>query len=182
MTDNFGSKVLVFAITENPVLGFLIEPFAVSKNAKGQFGYDFKKVVKNNSHDYFNNLTSEEIALVELSDKFNDDNLQKRFNPARNKTRTFYDDLKPDYVKNHIRPFIDKVLYDVVGMMIKNQLDLFFKGENTERIKEKPLKLKQEIADTIFHFEKLPDKTHYNLQIGLNDRNLVLFNSNAADC
>jgi SNF2 family DNA or RNA helicase len=179
MTHNFGRKVLVFAITENPVLGFLIEPFAVSISAKGQFGYDFKKIVKNNSHDYFDNLTAEEVALVELSDKYNDNNLQKRFNPTRAKTRTFFDDLKPDYVKKHIRPFIDMVLYEVVSMMTKNKHDLFYKGGSAERINEKPLKLKQEIADTCFHFEKLPDRTQYKLQIGINERNLVLFNSNA---
>jgi SNF2 family DNA or RNA helicase len=179
MSDNFGSKVLVFAITENPVLGFLIEPFAVSISAKGQFGYDFKKIVKSTSYDYFDNITSEEIALIEIVDKYNDDNLQKRFNPARTKTRTFYDDLDPDFVKKHIRPFIDKVLYEAVSLMINSHTPLFYKGGNAERIKEKPLRLKQEIADTCFHFEKLPDKTLYRLQIRIQDKDLFLFNSNA---
>ncbi|MBW6477884.1 MAG: DEAD/DEAH box helicase [Bacteroidales bacterium] len=179
MSDIFGSKVLVFAITENPVLGFLIEPFAVSISAKGQFGYDFKKIVKNTSYDYFDSLTSEEIALVDVLDKYNDDNLQKRFNPAHTKTRTFYDKLEPDYVKKHMRPFIDRVLYEVVALMIKSHTPLFYKGDNAERIKEKPLKLKQEIADTCFHFEKLSDKTLYRLQIKLPEKDLLLFNSNA---
>ena len=179
MSDNFGNKVLVFAITEHPVLGLLLEPFAVSISTTGQFGYDFKKVTKNTVQDYFDNLTPLETALVELLDKYNDDNLQKRFNHDRFKKRTFFDDLKPEYVKKHIRPFIDKAIYDAVALMIKNHFKLYFKGGSTERIKEKPLKLNTEITNTCFHFEKLPDRTLYKLQIRLNENDLVLFKSKA---
>lgn len=173
------TKILVFAITSHPVLEYLIEPFAVSKNAKGLFEYDFKKVSNKSHWDYFDNLEEPQLALLELINKYSDESLQKRFKSSGIKSRNFYESLNAEFITEHIRPFIERVMYEAVTLMANHNIPLYFKGDSAERIKETPLALPKELAETCFHFEKLANETHYELQLRFKGKDLVLYNSGA---
>jgi superfamily II DNA or RNA helicase len=177
--DNSQDSQLVFALTMHPVLGYLVEAFAVSTNKMGQFEYGFKKVNKPTYQDYFSDPTPVQISLIELLEKYSDCNLQKRFNNKKLRTREFYELLEADFVSDHIRPFIDKVIYEAVSFMIENGVELYFKGESLERIVEKQIILEQDFAETCFNFEKLDTSTHYTLQIKYRNEDIVLFNEEA---
>ncbi len=171
---------LVFAITIHPVLGYLIEPYAVGRTPKNQFEYGFKKVVKKTFWDYFDELPDELVELMELLHKIEDDNLHKRFNPSAIRISKFYDTLKPEYISMHVRPFIEKVLYTAANFMAEKGIPLYFKGEVTERIKEKPIIIQPELAETCFNFERLPDQTNYRLEVRYGGKDLFLYMKNAA--
>jgi superfamily II DNA or RNA helicase len=179
LSDKYKDYILLFAITKHEVLGYLIEPFAVGVNIKGQFEYGFRKVTKNTFWDYVDNLSDDEIALIEKLEKYADENLQTRFNSKKLRTSLFYDTLDQEFVVNHIRPFIDKVLYDAVSFMTEKKIRLFYKGESGERIRETELLLNEYYADACFNFEKREQNTHYKLEIKYQDKILVLFNRNA---
>ncbi len=178
--DNSQESMLVFALTQHATLGFLIEPFAVNITRKGQFEYGFKKVTKTTYGDYFDQLPQPQIDLIELLDKYSDENLQKRFNTKKLRTVLFYDTLEPEFVTNHIRPFLDKVIYQAVAFMTEHSLKLFFKGQSAERIHENELELAENYAECCFHFEKLENKTHYKLQIKYGQKDIVLFQKEAS--
>lgn len=177
--ENFKNKELVFAITLHPVLGYLIEAFAVSRNARGQFEYGFRKVAKNTVWDYVSELSPGQNALISLIDKYSDDNLQKRFSKPKTRTRDFYSTLDDAYVAKFIRPFLERTIYEILRTLPNYGIKLYYKGENADRIRETPLKLHADLAQTCFHFEKLPENTLYRLQLIHNNKELKLFNSNA---
>ncbi|MFN2395398.1 MAG: DEAD/DEAH box helicase [Bacteroidales bacterium] len=179
MSDNFGKKILTFSLTDHPVLGFLIESFAVSQSNKGQFGYDFKKVSKNTLWDHFTETDPDKLTLTDILDKYSDQQLQKRFNPSHKRTLSFYENLDHDYVIRHIRPFIDRIIFEAISLMSEKNIPLFFKGSQNERIREKPIILHKQPVETCFHFEKLENKTHYKLQITHKDRLLYLYDKQA---
>ncbi len=163
--QKFLNMELVFVLTIHPVLGYLIESYAVGRTPKNQFEYGFKKVIKKTYFDYFENPSTEHIQLMELLNKISDENLHKRFNPTSPKVNKYLETLQPDYIAKHVRTFIDKVLYEAAGYMADKAIPLYFKGEVTDRIKETPIPINSELAQTCFHFDRLPDKTLYRLEI-----------------
>jgi SNF2 family DNA or RNA helicase len=169
------NQELVFAITQHPVLGYLIEAFAVGRTPKNQFEYGFKKVAKNTFWDYFDHLPDEYVQLVDILHKIADENLHKRFNPTSPKINRFFETLDSDYISKHVRPFIEKVLYSAVDFMVANSIPLYYKGESTERILENPLILPPELAETCFHFERLPEQTNYRLEVRQGGKDLDLY-------
>jgi superfamily II DNA or RNA helicase len=181
ITNSSKKSFLVFALTQHDVLGYLIEPFAVGITSKGQFEYNFKKVTKKTYWDYFEKLNEYEILLIEKLDKYSDDNLQKRFNPKKMRTSLFYESLEPDFVIDHIRPFIDKVIYDAISFMVENKLNLFYKGDTSERIRENQIMLTTGLAQTCFNFEKREQNTHYRLQVTYGSEDLNLYNNGAVN-
>ena len=173
------TRELVFALTLHPVLGWLIEPFAVSRNAKGLFEYDFKKLARNTVWDYFDTLSPSLEALFALTDRYSDENLHKRFARGKVRLRDFFESIDDDLIKKHIRPFIERSLYEVVLAMTLHNIKLYLKGESRERIQEKPIRIHPRLAETCFHFEKLEHKTHYHLEVLYDGRPLSLYKSNA---
>jgi SNF2 family DNA or RNA helicase len=177
--ENTDNMEMVFAITSHPVLGYMIEGFAVGRNSKNQFEYGFKKVAKNTFYDYFDHLPDEYIHLIEILHKIADENLHKRFNPKAQKVSRFYETLESNYLDKQVRPFIDKTLYACVEHMVANKIPLYYKGETGERIRETPIELQTEPAETCFHFERLPHETHYRLEVRLEGNDINLFNKQA---
>lgn len=177
--DNLQQDHLVFVITEHHVLGFLIEPFAVGKTPKGLFEYNFKKIGKHTYQDYFEQVSPQNQHLIELLHKYADENLQKRFSSQRLRTPAFYESLKPEYVLQHIRPFIDKTMYEAVNYMVEHKIPLYYKGQVGERILEQAIVMPDGLADTCFHFEKLPGKTLYRLEIRYQENDIRLYRQNA---
>lgn len=170
---------LVFTLTIHPVLGHLIESYAVGRTPRNQFEYGFKKVVKNTCFDYFQELPQEYGEVLEMLNKISDEQLHKRFNPSSVKVSKFFESLKPEYIDAHIRPFIDKTLYQVAGYMVENDIPLYYKGEVMERIKETPVAISKELAQTCFHFEKLTNKTLYKLEVIYQQKEINLFQKKA---
>lgn len=173
------NQELVFAVTRHPVLGFLIEAFAVGRTPKNQFEYGFKKVARNTFWDYFDHLPDEYVHVMEILHKVADENLHKRFNPTFPKINKFYEGLEDEYIAKHIRPFIEKTIYTCVDYLVEKSIPLYFKGEASERIQESPLVLHSELAETCFHFERLPDQTHYHLEVRQAGKDISLYQKDA---
>jgi len=170
---------LVFAITLHPVLGYLIEAFAALRNNNDQFEYGFKKVVKSTLWDYFTELPEPQRILMDKLHELSDEQLHKRFGSRASKIIRFYELLENEYVVKHIRPFIEKVLYNCVDFMIQHKMQIYFKGESGERIRETPLITKPKIAETCFHFERQADKTLYRLEVRYGEHDLFLYQKKA---
>ncbi len=173
--ENSPSMELAFCITLHPALGYLIEPFAVGRTPSQQFEYGFKKTGKQTYHDYFDTVDDATLQLFDILHKIADENLHKRFNPSSVKINRFYESLKKDYVEKHIRPFIDKVLYQAASHMSGHNIPLYYKGDAGERIRETPLSIPSELADAFFHFERQQDQMLYRLEVKHGGNDLFLY-------
>lgn len=168
-------KTLAFAISRHQTLGYVIEAYAVTRNQKQLFEYDHKRINLHTFKDYFGEISKEELNILAAIDQYTEENLMKRFNPKKVKSRYFLESLEADFIKKYIRPFIDKRIYEAAGWIIKTGVPLYYKGELLERIKEEPLEMLEEFANACFNFRKLPTETHYNLEITYQKKNLNLF-------
>lgn len=166
---------LVFVITSHPWLGNLIEAFAANRTPSNQFEYGFKKVGKNTWRDYFDDLPASYTDLIDILHKIADENLHKRFAAGSPRVNRFYENLTEEYIGKHVRPFIDKVVYQAASFMAEQSIPLYYKGEATERIRENPLLISKKLAETCFHFERLPDKTLYRLEVRYKEDDLYLY-------
>lgn len=160
-----GAFQFVFAITENPVLGLMIEPFAVKVIGQGQFSYDFQRINQHTAADYFPQMSPAQEGLLEIYSQYSDEALLKRFNKDKVKPALFFESLKPEFVTQHIRPIIDRKMAAMAGLLLEYGLPLYFKGQKKERIQETPIWVAPELAETVFHFSRSETGIQYRLNI-----------------
>jgi superfamily II DNA or RNA helicase len=173
------SQEFVFAWVVHPCLGNIIEAFAIKRFKSGDFGYGFQKFSLSTYYDYFPDASSAQKEILALCERFSDDNLQKKFRPGNTKSRTFFQDLPEGFVEEHIRPYIDRKLYEIVGLLEKHNIALYYKGEKNEPVREKPFEIKPGYAEAVFVFHRLPDETHYWLELQYQGERMDLNQSNA---
>ena len=176
----FGENRFVFAIIKHPVLGMLIEAYVVKENKKGVFAYFFNKVTSRNYHDYFTELNETEIKGLEIIDNYSDEMLLKRFWREKIRVKDFLVNLEDEFVKKHIKPYIDKRTYELVTLLAENDLPVFYKGGFDDRVQEEEIKTSIEHVEVAFNFDKKDEHTSYHLELFYND-NLLNITGNEAE-
>jgi len=169
-----GDFQFVFAITENPPLGFMIEPFAVKVIGQVQFSYDFQRINQHTAADYFPDMSPAQKRLIELYSQYSDEALLKRFNIDKVKPVLFFESLKPEFVTTHIRPVFDKRMAEMANIMFENDMPLYFKGLKDDRIQEEPILVAPGLAETVFHFRRSETEIQYRLVISHHDKEISL--------
>jgi SNF2 family DNA or RNA helicase len=175
--QNTGKKngfQFVFAITENPPLGFMIEPFAVKVIGQGQFSYDFQRINLATAGDYFEEISPVQHRLLELFGQFGDEALLKRFNKDKVKPTVFFESLTPEFVSTHIRPVIDKRMAEMAIILFENNIPLFYKGLKDSRIQEEPIYVAAGLVEPVFHFSRSESEIRYNLVISHDEKEISL--------
>ncbi|MBS4014343.1 MAG: DEAD/DEAH box helicase [Bacteroidetes bacterium] len=175
----FGENRFVFTIVSHPVFDLIIEAFAVKVNAKGVFGYEFRKVTKRTFHDFFAEISDVEKECLNLIDQYSDENIQKRFNRNKIKVKDFLCGLQPDFIAQFIKPFIDRKIYEVANILALNNLPLYYKGDANERIQEKAFHINKNIIKPFFKFEKKSDHTLYSLYLYNEDVKIDILDKDA---
>ncbi len=155
----------VFVIAENPPLGYMIEPFAVKAIREGQFSYDFHRINSATAGDYFPHISEAQHKLLALFSQCSDEALLKRFNIDKLKPTLFFESLTPDFVADYIRPLVDKKMYEMAGVLLENDIPLYFKGLRDERIKEEPITVAPGRAEPVFYFSRNENGLEYKLVI-----------------
>lgn len=168
------SLQFVFAWVRHPVLGNLIEPFAINCLKSGHFSYEFYRFTGKTIHDYFPDASPAQRSIVALIDKYSEEVLQKKFRATNKKSRTFLEDLTPEFIEDHIRPYIDRLLYQICSLLLENGIPLYYKGEKNERIQEQAITIEPRMAHVLFVFDRQEHETHYSLQMLYHDQPIAL--------
>ena len=177
---SFGNDFkFVFAITENPPLGHMIEPFAVKVIGRRQFSYDFQRINPATAGDYFINISQAHQRLLKLFSQYGDEALLKRFNKDKLKPTLFFENLTPDFVATQIRPLVDRKMHEMAAILIENDIPLYYKGLKDDRIQEEPIHLAPELVDPVFYFSRNESGIEYRLVIHHNDREISLLGTDA---
>lgn len=169
----------VLAITENPLLGLLIEPFAVKEINQGQFSYDFHRINQHTVADYFPEMSHEQQCLMKIYNQYDEQAILKRFNKDKLKPALFFESLKPDFVNEHIRPVIDRKMAEIADVLLANRIPVYFKGHKKERIKEQPIWVASGMVETVFHFNRSHTGIRYRLEITHNGHEIALKATNS---
>ncbi|HSV88459.1 MAG TPA: SNF2-related protein, partial [Bacteroidales bacterium] len=173
-----GEYCLVFAIVENPVLGLLLEPYAVKQLARNQFSYEYHRVGLITVSDFFPNLTPVQKKLLEIHAKYSDEAILKRFNKDKLKPVEFFQSLSQEFVVSWIRPIIDKNMAEMAAILAGQNVPVHFKGGRTDRIREEPINVLTGKAETVFCFTWLSEGLFYKLNVKYNEKEISLKSGN----
>ncbi|MEE4178704.1 MAG: DEAD/DEAH box helicase [Bacteroides sp.] len=154
---------LVFAITENPPMGFMIEPFAVKVIGQRQFSYEFHRINPVTAGDFFPGMTQPYRQLLKLYGNYAEEALLKRFNKENIKPSQFFESLTPEFVAEHLRPLIDKTMAEMASVLLKNGLPLHYKGLKDDRILEESIPVALGLVEPVFYFQRLESGLRYRL-------------------
>ncbi len=167
----------IIALTEHRYLGSVFVPYLIEKEE--QF-YIVKRHVKprdlENSPDY--TFKPYEKELVEIIEKYSDENLTKKFSRAGNVSE-FFSSLKPGYFEKNITPFIEKQMFKVAGILMLSPVRLLNKETKYANLYDEDEIFVQPIfARPVFYFERAETETHYRLKVFLDKKEISLQNSN----
>ncbi len=167
----------VLTIINHPHWGHIIEPCAVKITKKQQFSYDTTKITKKNAGDLFEE-TEQIHQILNLIEKYSDENLVKKFGRRKERIIDFYKRIESDFVKKHIRPYIEKILSEIIEVVPKQNINLHYQGSPESLINEQPVSIIETPVEPIFNFEKDEKETRYFLTLKTNSQDVPLNNQN----
>ncbi len=155
---------LVFSLYQHEYLGYLLEPFVVKLTNKGELSFQSQNISGTNVRDFEEKLSKEQIKLVELISKIQQDAIFKKFctNKKLKKDEFFkkiFDSEKTEVlVKEAITSYIDNYKKEIF-INIREQLFFLMGSDGIPTWKE--VFIVQETAKVYFHFNREDEKTIY---------------------
>jgi SNF2 family DNA or RNA helicase len=169
-----GDKEFVIVITQHRFLGNIFLPYLIQKEEK--FFSTVKLVKPYDLKDPEFNFMPYEKELVELIDKYSDERLMKRFSRAANVTE-FYSGLETSRIQKQILPYLEQCISEVAHILMLSPVRLINKEVKYANLyDEDEIKVLPFFARPVFHFERTPDETRYQLKVFLNDKEIQLLN------
>src|SRR6478735_1330841 len=153
----------IYSLFEHEYLGFLFESFVVQVNSRGQLTLQHQNISAKNADEFASRLDAEDFKLIPLIDQIQQDAIYKQFGHKKLSLTDFFlktfDPEKGDktlqetilrYVQSRMAKILDLLANKKVFIMGKD-------GEPTW----KEIKLAEEKATVLFHFQRNEENTHY---------------------
>ena len=144
--------------------GNILQAQYVEKYSGKEF-FTAKEFIQNDeSSAAFKRLTPMQAELVRLIDSYSDRAIHKLF--ARKGTvKEFQDNVKPEMIKEHLRPYIEKVLYAILVIARENRFPVYIKEKGNSNIfPEDFLNIQKHPALPIFRFN-YGEELSYSLKV-----------------
>lgn len=163
----------IIALTEHRYLGYVFVPYLI--NPKGQF-YTVKTHVLprdlETNADYI--FQPWEKELVKIIDKYSDEKLMRKFSRAGSVSE-FYSGLKATYFQKQVLPYIEKMMFRIVEILMVSPVRLINKESKYANVyDEDEIKIPPFFAHPVFTFKRTENATKYSLKIFHNKKELVL--------
>ncbi len=162
----------IIALTEHRYLGMVFQPFLIEK--KERF-YTVVRLIKprdlkENDYDW----KPYEKELVNLIEKYSDENLVKKFSRAKSVSE-FFSTLNKGYFEKHVLPYIEKCMMQANSILMLSPVRLFKKEAKYSNLyDEDEIKVPPYFARPEFYFERSESQTRYQLKIFLGENEIVL--------
>ncbi len=171
---------LIFSLLEHAQLGYLIEPFIVQLNDQNHLTFTHQRIFTK-THDLFKDvITSEDLEIIKLLDEFDNEFITKKFYREKKKIRPsefFQKHCTPDLIQNHIKPFIERRMQEVLPKLGKRPFYLHGLGSNPAAYK---LRIAAEPSSVLFHFRKNELDTRYFATIKNAGKKIDFMQNNAS--
>jgi SNF2 family DNA or RNA helicase len=166
---------LVYALSQHPRLGVIIEAFSVKLNPDKSFSLSFHKVNRQNlkKEDYV--VHDHDLDLIELIDQYSEEQIVKKFSKKRLKFPDFIQKLDDKQIEEQIRPFIEKRIFAIYQKMQEKSVRLYYKGTKKEHIRDQAIQMLKKQTEIIFNFDRREDEIRYYLNIEQNKKAIDLF-------
>ncbi|MFV0505357.1 MAG: SNF2-related protein [Bacteroidales bacterium] len=162
----------VVIVNEHRYLGYILTPYIIERT--GAF-YTCVKPVKDydlESFDY--TFTSVQSKIVNISEKYSDAALAKRFSKSKNVNK-FFEEIDKQVFEGIVAPVIDKYILEIYELITKYGIKLYLKKNKFSNLfDEDEIKTTTQHAKAIYNFEKGEDGTKYYLTFLQNDKAIKL--------
>ncbi|MCD8540180.1 MAG: SNF2-related protein, partial [Leadbetterella sp.] len=155
---------LVFSLYQHEFLGYLLEPFVVKLTQKGDFSFQSQNISGTNVKDFKAGLSRDQIRLVELTSKIQQDAIYRKFNTGKKLKRDdffkkVFDDKKGDpALREAILAYIDNYKKEIYRN-IRGENFFIMGSDGIPTWKE--AEIVEEPAKVYFHFNREEEKTIY---------------------
>lgn len=168
-------RELRFALGYMPhrIWGSILQAQILEKEAGKEFFSPGEYIQNDSNTRAYQRLSPMQKEVLRLMDEYGDRKLFRQF--SRHKTvKQFQDQVEPETVVKHIRPYIEKRLYAILEIARDNRIPVFVKEKSSRNIfPEDFLHLERLPAVPVFRF-RYRDKLSYSLFLIHGDHQLIL--------
>jgi len=166
---------LIIVITHKKKLGYVIIPYMADLDNKPAIKL-LEQAIPKLFNTQYNSFSEDEKEIVKSLYKINEKTIFKVFSKEKTQ-KLFYDKLTKDFVRIHIRPYIEKHISAVVQQLASLKIPLYYKDPNYSNIYETDLiTFHREPSDALFLFNLGMNELTYTLKIFSNNKKLELKN------
>ncbi|TAJ12190.1 DEAD/DEAH box helicase [Marinilabiliaceae bacterium JC017] len=121
-------------------------------------------------------FTPEHKELVKILTNLNEHIIYKKFSKGKT-LKLFIDQLSKEYLETHIRPYIEKYIWQALNIVTASNTPLYYKNPNYSQLYETDrIKASTEMAKAAFQFTKDETGLTYSLKILANNKETGLTN------
>jgi SNF2 family DNA or RNA helicase len=147
-------KEVIFALGYMPhrLWGNILQAQILEKESEKEFYVPTEYVQNDSSTSAYQRLSPMQREVIQLLDGYSDRSLHKVFS-KRKTVKEFQDSVDPDFIQNHIRPYIERYMYKALEIARDNSLRIFIKDKSNRNVFEEDfMKVKKHPADPLFSF------------------------------
>jgi superfamily II DNA or RNA helicase len=155
------------------IWGNILQAQFLEREPGHEFFYQREYIQNDPDTRAYKQLTPMQREIVRLTDAYSDRNLHRLFS-RKGTVREFMEQLDQEILTTHIRPFIEKNLYNVLEIARDNRISLFVKDKSNRNVfSEDFVRIEKKPAVPVFIFQ-YSDRLIYSLLLKHELRNLIL--------
>lgn len=159
--------------------GSVLIPQLLEKDETNMYFVSGEILLKNEDSMSYQRLTPMQKQVVSIIDEYNDKMLHRLFSKKAT-VKEFQDTIDENTIKEHIRPYIEKRLYEVLRMAGEYRFKVFLKEKTTQNIfPDDFIELTREPFYPKFIFKKGDENTKYRLSVSQTGAAIDLISDNA---
>ncbi|MBI9039480.1 MAG: DEAD/DEAH box helicase [Bacteroidales bacterium] len=151
-------------INHHRFFGYIFSPYLLEKDEK-KFYLIKTKLTENNLNHYSKILTGHQIKIVNIIEEYNERNLKSVFTNKNISIREFIQNLKPEFISNHIRPFIERKIVNCIDLLQESETKLYLSEGSSAIYPENEVETQKYAAETVFNFIKSDNESKYFLSL-----------------
>lgn len=153
--------------------GNVLQAQILEKEAGKEFFTPGEYVQNDDSTGAYKRLSPMQREVVRLIDEYNDRKLHKLFS-RKNTVKQFQDSVTPEFIRDHVRPYIEKHLYQILEVARDMRIPVFVKDKSSRNIfPEDFITIEKNPASPVFNF-LFDNVLSYALYLIHGDMRLVL--------
>jgi len=133
--------------------GSILQAQILEKEAGKDFYTPGEYVQNDDSTGAYQRLSPMQREVLRLIDEYSDRKLHKLFS-RKNTVKQFQDSVDPEFIQDHIRPYIEKRLYQILELARDNRISVFVKEKSSRNIfPEDFMRIEPNPASPVFSFQ-----------------------------
>jgi len=153
---------IVFCITEHRIFGLVILPYDFEKKPNSPY-FTLANTIQTGNLDEAPGIV---IKILKLCGEYHEKTIFKVFSKKTPDLQAFNRSLGKEFIDCHIRPYIERRLVKIIGLLIDNNLPLYIrKKDNNNIYPEDEIKMGKKPAETVFNFTLNEEGLHYFLSV-----------------